>query len=786
MKNTFLLAIANIKRRKLQSGLIAISIGLSLVLLLTAISVLFAIQEPFDRVYDELNASHILLHYDQQYTDIEKIKNWMLEQDEVKGINDCNTLVYQSRPLIFREKEIKKSLQIVERNACNLRQDKLLIYKGKKQDHPGPGEIWIPNHLAHSYSINIGDTLGVPTSTGLYQLRVSASVIDPHFASSIMNPSRVWVGKGELSMFFPAHRIQERILGIRLKGLNQIDEFWQRFNQAFTFEGNSFQYGLFKSAFLSFSSMIGSLLVIFSLLAIVISMTIVSTTLSSAMQEDFRKNGILKAIGFTSRNILEVYMDQYAFLFAIVLPLSLGLAYLLTEGILGTVVHSIGYIDLGNPFFKATGLSLSVYVPLLIGLISLKIRRSKSIKPIIAIRYGMQESAVHYPSKLETINQSKQPLLLALGFRQLFANKIRSLYTLLSLVFVIFIFIFSLHVVYSFTHIGKQKAIWGFEDADLHISLNQQVTVPLRHEDFLLMIQENPNVDRICPYSYLLGSILGSSEKAPQEIVGKIYQEEIDEMGLISLEGNHPKQGHEISLCFQTARDIGKTLGDSIQIFLEGQHKTYVITGIYQDISNLGQGFRLPKAAIKKLNPLFKPDYYAVRLKAGTDPKIIRNQLQKEYAETLFIESSIEERKEFRGIVASMTGALMGISAFFLLILSIVLFNDIHLNITEKRVEFGIYKALGALPVQLKQILIIKYILILLGSLCIGIPLAAHLGPILISLLGNDLGLEEFPFMANPYALYIIIPGMFTFIILMVYHVTGRLGKKLSLKLLST
>ena len=784
MKGILLLAYAHIKGRSTQSWLIGISLGLAIMLLTTAVGLLVALQKPFDLLFDQLKASHILLYFDSRSINEQEIVEWAKRQVEVESIGTSCPMVNIEQALIFKGKEIKGMLQLTERQKGNLQQDKLLIVNGKSQQHPKLGEIWLPQHLAKNHGIEIGDTLGMPVADGLYPLIVSAKVIDPHFASAILNPTRAWVAPGALPFMFPSTQLQQRMLGIRLVSTAVIEQFWHRFNLELDFDGSNLQYSLFKSVFLSFYNILGGILFIFSLLAIGLTFFIISANLSTALLADYQQTGILKTIGFTPQNIQMAYLLQYFSLFLLALPIGLLAAFAWLQLILDQLLHSLGLANIDFSFEKIALLNVVLLILLIAILIFYKSNSIKKIKAATAIRYGQAKAKPHFNWIVKKISQ-RLSLLWSLAFLQLNHNKKRTVYTGIGLLIAIFILNFAVDVSHSFSNMSTNKPMWGFEDSDLQLQLATQISIPLQHKDFINALKDYTEVKSILPFSYMVATIPTTAQKAPQEIVGKAYQAKLTELGLLNLEGEHPTEKGEISLCYFTAKQQQKRLGDTIQLFIEGQHTAFKVTGIYQDVSNLGQGFRLSMESLYALNPIFSPSRYALKLKKGVAVEPFKRQLQSDFGETIVLELSVEERREVQSVVMNMKGILVFLSIFFLVALAVVLFSDTLMSIREERRVFGLLKAIGATPFQSKRILIFKQIILFLLTFLISLPLVKFLTHRLISQLTTGIGLVEFPFSPMPFSTIIVLLFIFIFVIIVTYWASERAAKISSKKMKS-
>ncbi|MCK5367745.1 MAG: ABC transporter permease, partial [Cyclobacteriaceae bacterium] len=364
MKSILLISIANIKRRKLQSFLIGSCIALSTLLFSTTLGIMNGIREPFDIMFDQLKASHILLYFDHHQQDTERITQWFSEQFEVESVAQSVPYFTLDEPIIFKGEEIDLNVQLTEHHDGNLEQDKVLILKGEEKKHPAMGEIWIPNHLATANNIQIGDTVGIPVSEGLYPLIVSATLVDPHYASGLFNPTRAWIAPGSLPFILPISKLNRLMLGVRLESPDDIDALWSKFNEAFIYNGKSLQYNLFKSVFLSFYNIISMVLMVFSVLAILAALFILFTTLSGAIASDYQLIGIYKAQGFTPGNVITSYLIQYLLLTMLSLPFGILGSYFATNAVMSSLIKSIGLVNLNFSFFYPFTITIGMFLGL--------------------------------------------------------------------------------------------------------------------------------------------------------------------------------------------------------------------------------------------------------------------------------------------------------------------------------------------------------------------------------------------------------------------------------------
>ena len=240
-------------------------------------------------------------------------------------------------------------------------------------------------------------------------------------------------------------------------------------------------------------------------------------------------------------------------------------------------------------------------------------------------------------------------------------------------------------------------------------------------------------IEHVAPFSYSSLSVLSKEDLPAQEINGKVYTDSLSHAGLLNLRGRHPQTANEISLCVGTARQFNKQPGDSISVFIEGQKISYLVTGIYQDVSNMGQGFRLHGNAMKKLNPVYTPSIYSIKLKENDEVEAYKNYLLKRLGETITIDASIEDRIVQMGVITGMKTALFALSFFFIFIMLLAIGSDMFISTKENEKNFGILKSVGWTPGQIRLSMVWKILFITVAALVAAILPGIFLSPLIMS-----------------------------------------------------
>lgn len=745
MRSILLVTLSNLRKRKKQNLLTGLSIFLSVILLTTSLGILGGIHKPFDTMFDRLKASHILLLYDTRENNTQKITDWFEKQPEVEHVSAPRSYFLVTEPLTYRNEKVRIMVYVTELNAKNQGYDNVLKTDGNDSEMPGWGEAWIPKPMSVRYGITAGDTIMLPLAKGLYPLKVSGIVVDPHYVSGMINPNRIWVAPGMLTSMVKISELNHVVLGVRLKDKAETDIIWTRFRKEMEYNGENLQYSLFKSVFTSIYKIIGIVIIIFSVLSIIIACYIISSAISSSVLADSRLAGTLRALGFRSGQVTATYMLQYAIISSIALPAGLLAGYYTIRIILRSVSSSIGLTNLEFPFSSVFAGS-AVFFILLIGILVIKTSlEAGKIQPAHALRSMPGDTNLLRKNRRSPLRMDSYVLSVWLASKMIFDNPKKSLLSIMSMVFTVFIIVFSVNTANSFNKMNNYKSLWGFDNSDLQIFRSDAVILPIPHEKFMKLLAEEKDIRDIVPFSYYNVSIPQSGDQPPEELSGKVYDRSPSLTGLTNIEGRHPVGKNEISLCVGTARRLNKRTGDSITVFIENTWKKFIVTGIYQDISNMGKGFRLTTEAVKAINPLFEPDRYSLILADHSRSEEVKSELLKRFGEIIKIELTIEDQLSFMNITNTIYASMLLISIFFTGILIVSVFNDIYLGIRDNRKTMGIFGLVGFTPAQLRIIMIIKTIILTLSGIIIGLPLALTLEPLLISSITSGFGVVKFP-----------------------------------------
>jgi|GEM_PF-2211842 len=734
-----------------------LAILLATFVLSLALSLLWVADKPFDTTFEKLKASHLLLLFDIEKHSEDELTQWFSNQKEVEFVGNSQPYTIITEPFLFKKNKLDVDIQITERTEKDISYDQLILFKGVKKNEPEIGEIWLPYHYEHNHGIALGDVLGIPANGGIYEVKVTAFVIDPHYLSNIFNPTRAWVAPGQLSFFLTTKDLKNRSIGIRLKQSEHLNTIYKRFIGVFDYSGIGLKFELFKSAYASFSKLLSLILLFLGVVILLITLLLIGTNIKTQMLSEIKQIGILKSLGFSKWNIIASYLFQSVVLLLAAVPIGLLLSNICLKLLMGSTLSQLGITNLsfnGSLIYATTAILISILVIIVSLVVSWK---AGKMKPMIALRLPNIQSS-NPIKKLRIAIEKGFPLTSWVSVHFIRTSFLASLVLAGSMLTTLFIILFSTTMYTSFDQLKENKSSWGFEESDFMLYRKSSVVLPLSHPELMEILKGHKKtaIEQIIPYHHISLNIL-NNESEKESVFGKVYSLDINNTGLKNLKGKHPVTKNEIALCIGTAKNLDKRVGDSVQVEIEGVKKTLMISGVYQDISAFGQGFRIQQQVVSSFNPLFEPSSYAIRAKTGIEPKKFQQQLLSELGETISIEEEITERASIMGLVSGLKTGFISISLLFIIPCLVLVSNDIVLQTKKNELVLSKLKTIGFTSLQLRAVIVQRVVILFSIALVIGLPICFLVVPFIANILATGIGIASFPLVISSYNVAIAI-----------------------------
>jgi putative ABC transport system permease protein len=517
-----------------------------------------------------------------------------------EGIKDCRTehMIFASEDFFERDGKrllrYDSSMFIMPFGEAKL---KYFDENNKEITSVNKGDVYIHAYFADKAGLKKGDKFDIVFDDLRITVRFAGIVKDAVTGSEMFGNPRFILSDEDYAIITAD---EKRIEGLRLN-LHFIDTDNNKAvsraisnNQNVGFNGD---ISLLKKTYIM-DIMTAMILLIVSVFLILISFIVLKFTIGFTISEEFREIGVMKAMGLKNSSIRALYLTKY-----------IGIA------VIGAFIGCLAGIPFGNMMLKSIsrkivlesdnsvllGILCSIGVVLLIVLFCWRITaKIKKLSPIDAVRSG--QTGERFRKK--GIMHLEKSRLGTTGF--LAANDVLSSPKQFSIITVVFTLCTMLVMILANTvnTLNSEKLLYlfGTTKSDLYMSCpNIFLDVnrgrkPL--EDTLTEIEDKlaengmPAKTRVeCMYN--LPTIAGDEK----DNIRYQHCSRTKASDYPYTKGKAPAYANEVALTQKAADDLNVRIGDTIQIDIMGNVSDYVVTGIFESMSNLGKSGRLHEDA---------------------------------------------------------------------------------------------------------------------------------------------------------------------------------------------
>ncbi|MHA7963895.1 ABC transporter permease [Paenibacillus sp. CAU 1782] len=747
------LILGELRRKKAQSLLMVLLLLLSTWLSATSIILMNQSQSRFQYLFDISNAPHEMVILDSGRHDPDEIYSWWQSRSEAEP---SSLLPYRTLNNVSLGDETISNLYVYMINtpAGEQRVDKLQFVQGEQRELPQPGTVWLPSSLAYGSGIKIGDTLSFGSGDDRFQLKISAIVIDIPFGAPFSTTARIWMNPQDYKVHTVALGGDERYMfGIRYQDYSQNISLWDELasNLGKPYLESKISYDEIISFYLVMNKLIGFIMMVLGIIMLMIALVTIGFTISDAILAQYRKIGILKALGMTSSGTTLTYVFQYTFLALLgVVP-----GVLLSGATSKMIVDlTLSNLKTGTNGFGPGDIFVLVAVGSLILLLTAccsyaYARKTAAIMPAQAIRYGMSEKDSSRSGKSANASGGtwprfdRYPFFAAIGLRHLKQNRRGSALIAIIAITSSAAITLGFVLVTSLLAIHQTAGKWGYDNADISVAIVNDSS--FSRDSFNTLLQAD---DRIASFGWVSGATGVFSSGEPGSVSVSILEGSYDRLGFETLEGRNPGNRNEIAIGIKVAESRGLHIGDRMELYIGGKKVSLLVSGIYQAISNRSQSARITSDVL----PLHETstgitDAAAfIQLKDGVSADHVAQELQGQYRTELTVETQKSLLDSvFKEAVDSLLLPMFFVGLLFLGVSAIIVYSICRIGIRTMLKTYGIYKTIGLTSRSIRLSISTGIALLSAAGAIIGAITGIWLLTSLLELVLLDYGLAELP-----------------------------------------
>ena len=379
------------------------------------------------------------------------------------------------------------------------------------------------------------------------------------------------------------------------------------------------------------ASVMASMMVAFAAIVVIVCLSVIRFRIATSIDDDMLKIGSLKAVGYTSRQIMASIVLQFTSVAVLGSVVGILLSYLTTPALSDVFAHQSGLLW-AQGFDPAVGgitLCSILVIVLLVALLSA--RRIRRLNPIVALRGGIVTHS--FRKNYLPLQKSKGRLSFLLGMKSMLQNKKVSVMVAVILVFVSFASAFSVVLYYnSAVDTTKFSQVPGIEQSDAEAYFNPGAG----HEKIVNEIKKMDGVRKVQYIDRLTGSAgnttiyLYAMDDYSKKETSTVY------------DGRYPRHDNEVAMAGVVAKTMNKKIGDTLTLKIGNRQQDYLITGFTQGITMGGSTAFLTHSGILKLNPDFQQQaleiYLNDKTKSAAFVKTLNRQYGKSFLDTIDVD----------------------------------------------------------------------------------------------------------------------------------------------------
>ncbi|KAB2345171.1 ABC transporter permease [Actinomadura rudentiformis] len=457
-------------------------------------------------------------------------------------------------------------------------------------------------------------------------------------------------------------------------------------------------------------------LVAFGIAGLVVAVLIIGNVVSGAVVSGFRHIGVLKALGFSPTQVTGVYL---------VMVTAPGVLGSLAGLVIGNVLAGVVTTTLGDSYDLPTASGVSVWVDVLAfaGVLAVVVFtalvpavRAGRIPAAVAVSAGAAPGRGRALRVQRALARTRLPRPVSLGLGLPFARPGRTAMTISAVAFGVAAVTFAA---------GLDRSLNSYL-ADAELTETVHVVVPI-DDRRPISLEGRPGTAKVALTRFDQVHVPGFDRAVHM----KAYQGDIgDRHGHRMVHGRWLAAPGEAVVGDPFLKTSGKKIGDTVVVTKDGRKATLRIVGTalvdggdsvltdWASLNSLGDRKTTP-AAPASAGPRtgMVTSFLEVTLTPGTSPKDYVAALKADGVEADTAAEGIEPGQVIvLGLIALLTLGLAAVAA-------LGVFNTVILNTRDRARDFGVLKSLGATPRQVLTVVLASMAALGLAGGLIGLPL---------------------------------------------------------------
>jgi putative ABC transport system permease protein len=701
-------ARAAVRRRRLQTGVIGIVVGLSTLMIVVAVGLLAASAGPFDQAYARQSGAHLVAAFDPA-------ARLTPAADGPKVTAVAGPFGQASFGVTIAPGRPPLPMTVVGRADPGGAVDRLNVWQGSWPTQAG--EIVFNLNPVDDPPAEVGDSVTLDGRT--------LTVVG--LAYSVSESADAWVAPAQMTSLHPT-------------SVQMLYRFTHAATDAQVAAGKAAvtaglppgallgakSYLVLRAAQTTESDTFVPFLMVFGCLGLAVAVLIVANVVSGAVVAGFRHIGVLKALGFTPPQVMGVYFTM------VLVPAVAGCVLgTLAGNVVARLLLTNAFRNYGTgdvpvaPWVDVAAL-LGVPAVVVISAVAPTLRAGR-LSAVQAISAGNAPHTGRARWVQRWLSGTRLPRSISLGLGLPFARPARSALTMAAVVLGVTSVTFAIGLAGTVTAYQQAQSRAGAVQATVHggsgpvrtgsgglkVGSNGAGSAPkLSDEQDEAMLRTLPGVAAVTASTILLQRPAGSA----QAFEVQFYRGDTTSLGYEMLAGRWPDGAGEVAVSERFLRRSGLTIGDTFALDKDGTRATVRIVGkvLFSTANMLVSNW----ATLQLIAPGTRADTYEIKLKPAADLAAFLAAVPK--GDPGLEAVTNDDSDSFIAIIyVTVTLLTLMLAA----VAALGVFNTVVLNTAERRRDLGMLKSIGMTPRQVIVMMVTSMAALgLLGGL-VGLPI---------------------------------------------------------------
>ena len=739
MNRNILLARANIRKAKGQTTAIIVIVLLSSLMMNLWLMLSMDYRKNFDRCHDRLNDGHVNI---AAYVTDDEFENFISDTlKERYDVTDYTVSDAFCEPFSFEYNggEISQLAVILEK------EDALSRNVGKfeiTEDSDIKSGIYLPMLYSTGDNYAVGDTIKVTFLGEEFEYTVCGFFNSAMIGSHNCNMMSLLLTEDKFEEFSKETAALKSVyVSARINDVSKCEDISSELKDAILKEfpevvvtGNDYKM-VTTSRYIS-QMICAGILSAMAFLVLLIGVVVIASNIANYIQENMQNLGALKAVGYTSGQIISALLVQFAGISAIAAVVGTALSYCIFPGI-----NEMMIAQTGIPYaVRFQPLPILFTVIFITGIVSAAVyfsaKKIKRIEPITAMRQGI--STHNFKKNHVQLEKTSLPINAALAMKTMFGGIKQNVTVCVTMLVISLILVFSVTSARN-TIVDVQPMIemiaGEFADSAINVNLNREEELisvlenDSRVEKFYLFTNNNMEIQHVGGTT-LYVSVTNDCSKMNNQSM--------------AVEGRYPKYENEFAVAAKYAKDNDIKVGDEISLKVGNTTEKYIVSGFTQNTNSLGKDCIMTREGYKKIASLPNVTYY-IDLMEGNDVDDFNSELSDRFGSDVNALQNIYSILESTGgvYVLLMTFLVIAIVIISCIVIIFVMYLLVRTMLNNKKRDYGILKALGFTTGQLIVQTALSFMPSIIISTAVGIAVSMQLINPLIAVFLSGVGIVK-------------------------------------------